>query len=54
MWVLLAVLGVLHAVGLAVGDDDGGVVQEPVQDADGGGSLGKEAATWVLWVVPSM
>ena len=37
-------LGVLHAVGLAVGDDDGGVVQEPVQDADGGGLLGKEAA----------
>lgn len=25
---LLSVLGVFHAVGLAVGDDDGGVVQE--------------------------
>ena len=37
-------LGVLHAVGLAVGDDDGGVVQEPVQDADGGGVLGQEPA----------
>ncbi|MGO9100956.1 MAG: hypothetical protein ACLP9Y_16530, partial [Mycobacterium sp.] len=24
----------------SVGDDDGGVVQEPVQDADGGGLLG--------------
>jgi hypothetical protein len=38
--VLLSVLGVFHAVGLAVGDDDGGVVQEPVEDADGGGLLG--------------
>jgi hypothetical protein len=38
--VLLSVLGILHSVGLAVGDDDGGVVQEPVEDADGGGLLG--------------
>lgn len=33
-------LGVFHSVGLAVGDDDGGVVQEAVEDADGGGVLG--------------
>ena len=37
-------LGVFHAVGLAVGDDDGGVVQEAVEDADGGGLLGQESA----------
>ena len=37
-------LGVFHAVGLAVGYDDGGVVQEPVQDADGGGLFGQESA----------
>ena len=38
---LLSVLsGVAHAVGLAFGDDDGGVVQESVQDADGGGLFG--------------
>jgi hypothetical protein len=30
------VLGVFPAVGVAVGDDDGGVVQEAVEDADGG------------------
>ena len=35
-WVLLPVVsGVAHAVGLAVGDDDGCVVQQPVEDADG-------------------
>ena len=28
----------------SVGDDDGGVVQEPVEDADGGGLLGQESA----------
>ena len=28
----------------SVGDDDGGVVQEPVQDADGGGLFGQESA----------
>ena len=43
-WVLLSVVGVFHAVGVAVGDDDGGVVQEPVEDADGGGLLGQESA----------
>ena len=32
--------GVFHAVGLAVGGDDDGVVQEPVEEADGGGVLG--------------
>ena len=39
--------GVAHAVGLAVGDDDGGVVQEPVQDADGGGVFGQEPSPLV-------
>ena len=34
-----SVLGVFHAVGLAVGDDDGGVVQA-VEDADRGGLFG--------------
>ena len=28
-------LGVFHSVGLAVGDDDGGVVQEAVEDRGG-------------------
>jgi hypothetical protein len=43
--VLLSVVsGVAHPVGLAVGDDDGGVVQEPVQDAGRGGVFGKESA----------
>src|SRR6478609_3920217 len=46
--VLLSVAaGVAHAVGLAVGDDDGGVVQEPVQDADGGGVFGEEPSPLV-------
>ncbi len=41
LWRLLPVVsGVAHAVGLAFGDDDGGVVQEPVQNADGGGLFG--------------
>ena len=39
--------GVAHAVGLAVGDDDGGVVQESVQDADGGGVFRQETARLV-------
>jgi hypothetical protein len=47
------VLGVLHAVGLAVGDDDGGVVQQPVQDADRGGLLGQEPAPFLEWPVRS-
>ena len=29
--------GLLHAVGLAVGGDDDGVMEEPVEEADGGG-----------------
>jgi hypothetical protein len=36
--------GVAHPVGLAAGDHDGGVVQEPVEDGDGGGVFGQEAA----------
>jgi hypothetical protein len=34
------VLGVAHAERFAVGDDDAGVVEEPVKDAGGGGVLG--------------
>ncbi|KAF0963449.1 hypothetical protein MLGJGCBP_03512 [Rhodococcus sp. T7] len=37
-----ALVGFTHPVGLAVGDDDGCVVQEPVEDADGGGVFGQE------------
>jgi hypothetical protein len=33
-----------HAVGLAVGDDDVGVVQESVEQADRGGVFGQEPA----------
>ena len=36
--------GLAHPVGLPAGDHGGGVVQEPVQEADGGGVLGQEAA----------
>src|SRR3954464_12256668 len=36
--------GLLHPVGVAVGDDDVAVVQEPVEQADGGGVFGQEAA----------
>ena len=36
--------GFAHAVGLAVGDHDVGVVQEPVEEADGGGVFGQEPA----------
>lgn len=32
--------GLFHAVGLALGGDDVGVVQEPVEEADGGGVFG--------------
>ena len=35
----------------SVGDDDGGVVQEPVEDADGGGLLGQESAPFLEWPV---
>ena len=38
------VFGLAHAIRLAVGDHDGGVVQQPVQDADGGGVFGQEPA----------
>src|SRR5580658_2103095 len=36
--------GLPHAVGVAAGDDDAGVVEEPVEDAGGGGVLGQEPA----------
>jgi len=36
--------GFAHAVGLAVGDHDVGVVQEAVEHADGGGVFGQEPA----------
>src|ERR1019366_1767634 len=39
--------GFAHAVGVAVGDDDVGVVQQPVEQADGGGVLGQEPAPLV-------
>ena len=35
-----AVAGLTHPVGLAVGSDDVVVVQQPVQQADGGGVFG--------------
>ena len=34
--------GLAHAVGLAVGDHGGGVVQQPVEHGYGGGVLGQE------------
>lgn len=47
---------VAHAVGLAFGDHDGGVVQESVEQADGGGVLGQEAAPrrhpWAIRLTP--
>jgi hypothetical protein len=46
--------GFAHAVGVAAGDDDG-VVQEAVQEADGGGVLGQEPAplnwNWLRFVI---
>src|SRR5436190_22875491 len=36
--------GFSHAVAVAFGDDDDGVVQEPVEEAGGGGVFGKEPA----------
>src|SRR5450759_5836078 len=36
--------GFAHPVGLSAGDHGGGVVQEPVQQADGGGVFGEESA----------
>jgi hypothetical protein len=41
----LSVRGAFHTVGLIVGDDDGGLVQEPVDDAHCGGLLGPESAS---------
>ena len=40
----MLVVGVAHAVGLTVGYDHGGVVQQAVEDAGRGGVLGQEAA----------
>ncbi len=40
-------LGFAHAVALAFGDDDDGVVQEPVEHGGGGGVLGQEPAPGV-------
>jgi len=42
-----------HPVGVAVGDDDVAVVQEPVEHADGGGVLGQEPAPGFEWPVGS-
>jgi Protein of unknown function (DUF2637) len=39
--------GLAHAVGIAVGDYDIGVMQQPVEQADGGGVLGQEPAPLV-------
>jgi hypothetical protein len=36
--------GLAYAVGVAGGDDDGGVVQEAAEDADGCGVFGQEPA----------
>ncbi len=43
--------GVFHAVGVAVGDDDGGMVQQPIEDADRGGLLGQESTPFLEWPV---
>jgi hypothetical protein len=40
----LVELGLAHPERVAVGDDDAGVVQQPVEDAYGGGVFGQEAA----------
>ena len=37
-------VGLFRAVGVAVGGDEDGVVEEPVEEADGGGVLGEEPA----------
>ena len=39
--------GLAHAERLSFGDHDDGVVQEPVEQADGGGVLGQEASPLV-------
>ena len=43
----VAPAALLIAVLRSVGDDDGRVVQEPIQDADRGGSLGQEPAPFL-------
>jgi hypothetical protein len=43
--------GLPHAERLAFGDHHDAVVQEPVEQADGGGVLGQEAAPLVEWPV---
>jgi hypothetical protein len=43
--------GLAHAVGVAAGDDDAGVVEQPVEQAGGGGVLGQEPAPLVEWPV---
>ena len=40
-----------HAVAVAVGDHDVAVVQQPVEQADGGGVLGEEPAPGFEWPV---
>jgi hypothetical protein len=42
-----------HAIGLTVGDDDVGVVQEPVEQADCGGVFGQEPAPLIEGPVPA-
>jgi hypothetical protein len=43
--------GLEHAVGLAVGDHGGGVVEEPVEHGDGGGVFGQEPSPVLEGVV---
>jgi hypothetical protein len=43
--------GLFHPVGVAAGDDDVAVVQEPVEQADSGGVLGQEPAPGFEWPV---
>jgi hypothetical protein len=43
--------GLEHAVGLAVGDDGGGVVEEPIEHGDGGGVFGQEPSPVLEGVV---
>jgi hypothetical protein len=47
-----------HAVGIAVGDHDIRVMQQPVQQADGGGVLGQEPAplnwNWLRFLIADL
>ena len=43
--------GLAHAVGVAAGDHDVRVVEQTVQQADGGGVLGQEPAPLLEWPV---